>query len=170
MQKVNQVSSNICSTTSKLWWKSHSLSTCSSYSWNIYLSCSKECWLGWRTNRSRHFNITCLPREASKYAGKTRYNIRTPPGNIQSECFTSRFSVEKLFQSFFKCWWTFQGDQRYETTAEIRGQLRFIEELDKLEKKRHEEAEREVLLRAAKVHCVANWPVLTFLPEFPWCF
>ena len=46
----------------------------------------------------------------------------------------------------------FKSDQRYETTAEVRGQLRFLEELDKLEKKRHEEVEREVLLRAAKVN------------------
>ena len=33
---------------------------------------------------------------------------------------------------------------------DIRGQLRFLEDLDKMEKKRHEEAEREMLLRAAK--------------------
>jgi len=38
----------------------------------------------------------------------------------------------------------------YEVTQDIRGQLRFLEDLDKMEKKRHEEAEREMLLRAAK--------------------
>ena len=38
----------------------------------------------------------------------------------------------------------------YEVTQDIKQQLRFLEDLDKMEKKRHEEAERELLLRAAK--------------------
>ena len=37
-----------------------------------------------------------------------------------------------------------------QNVKDIRGQLRFLEDLDKMEKKRHEEAEREMLLRAAK--------------------
>ncbi|XP_074645985.1 transcription initiation factor TFIID subunit 4B-like [Tubulanus polymorphus] len=41
-------------------------------------------------------------------------------------------------------------DQRYEATSEVKSQLKFVDELDKLEKKRHEEHEREKLLRAAK--------------------
>lgn len=32
----------------------------------------------------------------------------------------------------------------------MRGQIKFLEELDKAEQKRHEELEREMLLRAAK--------------------
>ena len=32
----------------------------------------------------------------------------------------------------------------------MRGQIKFLEELDKTEQKRHEELEREMLLRAAK--------------------
>ena len=42
-----------------------------------------------------------------------------------------------------------EGDN-YEATQDVRSQMRFVSELDKLEKRRHEEAERELLLRAAK--------------------
>lgn len=41
-----------------------------------------------------------------------------------------------------------EGD--FEVTQDVRGQLRFLGELDKIERRRHEEAERELLLRAAK--------------------
>ena len=46
---------------------------------------------------------------------------------------------------------TFQNDHRFETTTEVKPQLKFLEEVDALERKRHEEVERGVLLRAAKV-------------------
>jgi transcription initiation factor TFIID subunit 4 len=36
-------------------------------------------------------------------------------------------------------------------TSDVKSQIRFIEELDKIEKKKKDEAEREKLLKAAKV-------------------
>ena len=44
-----------------------------------------------------------------------------------------------------------QTDKKYEVVKDQRSQLKFLEELDQLEKKRQDEVEREVLLRAAKV-------------------
>ncbi|XP_059140891.1 transcription initiation factor TFIID subunit 4-like isoform X3 [Physella acuta] len=44
----------------------------------------------------------------------------------------------------------YKMDSRYEVESETKLKLKFLEELDKLEKKRHEEQEREKLLRAIK--------------------
>jgi len=43
-----------------------------------------------------------------------------------------------------------KSESRYEVSRDVKGQLRFLDELDKLEQKRHEETEREMLMRAAK--------------------
>lgn len=61
---------------------------------------------------------------------------------IQESCFK--------FHSYLIIWIYLQLDPRYDVSKDVRGQIKFLEELDKAEQKRHEELEREILLRAAK--------------------
>lgn len=44
-----------------------------------------------------------------------------------------------------------QEDGRLEQVSDVRAQLKFLEQLDQLERQRKEEQEREILLKAAKV-------------------
>lgn len=44
-----------------------------------------------------------------------------------------------------------QDEERCEQTSDVRSQLRFFEQLERLEKQRKDEQEREMLLKAAKV-------------------
>lgn len=46
-----------------------------------------------------------------------------------------------------------QDDEYYEQSADARSQLRFFEQLERIEKQRKDEQEREILLKAAKVSC-----------------
>lgn len=44
-----------------------------------------------------------------------------------------------------------QDDEWYEQATDVRSQLKFFEQLERLEKQRKDEQEREILLKAAKV-------------------
>jgi transcription initiation factor TFIID subunit 4 len=54
---------------------------------------------------------------------------------------------KKILTSLLAC---FQLESKYESTQDVRTQLRFLEDLDRMERRRHDEQERELLLRAAK--------------------
>lgn len=45
----------------------------------------------------------------------------------------------------------FQMNERFEASTDAKSQLKFLEELDKLEKKRHDDQEWEKIMKAAKV-------------------
>lgn len=45
----------------------------------------------------------------------------------------------------------YQDDEWYEQATDVRSQLKFFEQLERLEKQRKDEQEREILLKAAKV-------------------
>ena len=42
-------------------------------------------------------------------------------------------------------------NNKYQVVQDVKGQVQFLQELDRIEKKKHEEQEREVLIKAAKV-------------------
>lgn len=47
-----------------------------------------------------------------------------------------------------------QTNHNYEIVQDVKAQAQFLQELDRIEKRRHEEQEREVLIKAAKVRIV----------------
>jgi len=63
-----------------------------------------------------------------------------------------------------------QADSRYEATTSVKTQIKFLEELDSLERKRHEEVQRGVLLRAAKVDSILFSFQFHFLKIQPVCY
>lgn len=73
-----------------------------------------------------------------------------------------------------------QDDECYEQSADVRSQLRFFEQLERIEKQRKDEQEREILLKAAKVSychlaivlcvCVCVWQTVCYVPHATVCF
>ena len=55
-----------------------------------------------------------------------------------------------------------QMNNKYQVVQDVKGQVQFLQELDRIEKKRHEEQEREVLIKAAKV-CYSIWNCRVYL-------
>lgn len=59
----------------------------------------------------------------------------------------------------------FQNNPNYEIVQDVKGQAQFLQELDRIEKRRHEEQEREVLIKAAKVRII-EFKILVFTNLF----
>lgn len=59
---------------------------------------------------------------------------------------------EVLF--FWRALPVLQDDEWYEQATDVRSQLKFFEQLERLEKQRKDEQEREILLKAAKVSLI----------------
>lgn len=57
-------------------------------------------------------------------------------------------------------------NEKFEPSSDVKSQLKFIEELDKIEKKRHEEQEWEKIMKAAKVMLMIIWLISNFILLF----
>jgi len=60
------------------------------------------------------------------------------------------FYIQMVMPGYF-CAFLSQTNKKYEITSDTKAQMRFLSELDSLERKRSECSERETLLRMAKV-------------------
>ena len=50
-----------------------------------------------------------------------------------------------------------QEDIHHEACSDVKNQLKFLQELNQIEKRKHDEEEREILLKVAKVtNCYSN--------------
>lgn len=49
------------------------------------------------------------------------------------------------------CFFLLQDEEHHEQTSDVRTQLKFFEQLERLEKQRKDDEEREILLKVAKV-------------------
>lgn len=72
-----------------------------------------------------------------------------------------RWSVRVTIRSSLLCVFLLQDEEHHEQTSDVRAQLKFFEQLERLEKQRKDDEEREILLKVAKVgsafHTRVQW-------------
>uniref|UniRef100_H3CYU9 TAFH domain-containing protein n=1 Tax=Tetraodon nigroviridis TaxID=99883 RepID=H3CYU9_TETNG len=101
---------------------------------NLILGISKGCLTDMTAKR---FGVTEVPMEAVTFISHA----------AQSRLRTVIEKVSTVAQHRLD---SCKDDEYYEQTADVRSQLRFFEQLERIEKQRKDEQEREILLKAAK--------------------
>ncbi|XP_071958113.1 transcription initiation factor TFIID subunit 4-like [Antedon mediterranea] len=106
-------------------------------------SCKDEAFLGSKPLHTK-INMLC----AKHGLGDTTADVV----NLISHATQQRLKdlVEKLDVVSLHRTEIYKTDSRYEEASDVRSQMKFFEQLDSLERKRRDEQERELLLRAAK--------------------
>lgn len=62
--------------------------------------------------------------------------------------------MRAMISSLSACVFLLQDEELHEQTSDVRTQLKFFEQLERLEKQRKDDEEREILLKVAKVGSV----------------
>ncbi|XP_022832427.1 transcription initiation factor TFIID subunit 4 isoform X2 [Spodoptera litura] len=86
---------------------------------------------------SKHNMEECPPEVANLISHAVQERLKTLVEKLST---IAQHRIDLLIKS----------DNRYETTQDVKSQLKFLEELDRVDKKRREDSEREMLMRAAK--------------------
>ncbi|CAF0794302.1 unnamed protein product, partial [Didymodactylos carnosus] len=110
----------------------------------------------------KFLNIQTLKRKAEELAR----NKQMPEISDDSLALISHATQERLKNivdqlrliTQHRCDLAMKNDSSYEQIGDVKAQIRFLEELDKIEKQRKEKAEQEKILRAAKSRSKTNDP------------
>ncbi|XDV28573.1 hypothetical protein PO909_031829 [Leuciscus waleckii] len=87
---------------------------------------------------AKKFGVTDVPLEAVSFISHaTQSRLRTV---LEKVSFIAQNRMDSC-----------KEDEGYEQSSDVRSQLKFFEQLERMEKQRKDEREREILLRAAKV-------------------
>ncbi len=108
------------------------------------------------------FMIRNHKTETHEASGSTQSSHRDAVSQCKPEVLlqTNWSEITSYNTRFFLCHFLFlslsssslrQDEEHYEQTSDVRSQLRFFEQLERMEKQRKDEQEREILLKAAKV-------------------
>lgn len=99
-------------------------------------------------------NVAVLQRRMTEIASKNPdiQHIHADAVKFLSFAVESKVKelLEKLSAAVSHRLINFKDDEHYKACSDVKGQLKFLQELDQIEKKKHDEAERDILMRAMK--------------------